>query len=133
MRECCVMSKDKINEGMQKEKRRKRTSKKEEFDINKLVNIAIKTGKSVIGTESVKKQLYTGDLKLVILASNCPENIKNSINSLLSTKNVPSYTYPYTSWDLGAAAGKPFMIASLGIIDPGDSTILDALKKEVSA
>jgi large subunit ribosomal protein L30e len=124
------MSKDKISEGMQKEKRRKRTSKKEEFDINKLVNIAIKTGKSVIGTDNLKKQLFSGDVKLVILASNCPEDIKNSINSLIKSKGIESYTYPYTSWDLGAAAGKPFMVASLGIIEPGDSTILDAIKKE---
>ena len=45
------MSKRGNTSAIAKLKRRKRSSKKKDFDINKLVNIAVKTGKSVIGNE----------------------------------------------------------------------------------
>lgn len=128
------MSKRLKNQGIQKEKRRKRSSKKKEFDINKLVNIAVKTGKTVIGSNSLKKFVHTNDLKLILLAKNCPEEIKTDIELLVSVKNqgvkIPIYRYPSSSWELGTAAGKPYMVAAMGIIDPGDSSIIDEISKE---
>ncbi|MCP4760371.1 MAG: 50S ribosomal protein L30e [archaeon] len=118
-------------DGIQKAKRRKRSSKKKEFDINKLVNIAVKTGDTIIGTNTLKKYINTNDLKLIILANNCPIEIKSTIETLTSVKeeSIPIYTYPFSSWDLGTAAGKPFMVTAMGIINAGDSTLLDAIQK----
>ena len=118
-------------QGEMKEKRRKRTSKKKSLDINKLVNIAVKTGKTVIGTKTLKKYLNTEDLKLIIMAKNCPTDIRMSVELLANAKEeaIKIYEYPNSSWDLGTAAGKPFMIACMGIIDPGDSSLLDVISK----
>ncbi|MHA1821807.1 MAG: 50S ribosomal protein L30e [Promethearchaeota archaeon] len=120
------------NQGIQKAKRRKRTSKKKELDINKLINIAVKTGKTIIGTETLKKYINVNDLKLIILAKNCPEEIRTDIELLTKSsgdESIPIFYYPNSSLELGTAAGKPFMIASMGIIDPGNSSILDAVSK----
>jgi large subunit ribosomal protein L30e len=113
-----------------KMKRRKRTSKKKEFDINKQVNIAVRTGKTVIGTKSVLKHINTNDFRVIILAQNCPSELKNRIEVMINSKEsnqIPIYNYPSSSWELGTAAGKPHMIAAMGIISPGDSSILDVI------
>ncbi len=113
-----------------KMKRRKRTSRKKEFDINRQVNIAVRTGKTVIGTKSVLKYINSNDFRIIILAQNCPADIRTRIESMINSKesnNIPIYNYPNSSWDLGTAAGKPHMIAAMGIINPGDSAILDVL------
>ena len=116
-----------------KMKRRKRTSKKREFDINKQVNIAVRTGKTVIGTKSVLKHINTSDFRVIILAQNCPEEIKTRIETMLNAKptnTIPVYNYPNSSWELETAAGKPHMIAAMGIINPGDSSILDVVTSQ---
>lgn len=125
------MSKRGLSQGIQKVTRRRGGKKKKGVDINKLINIAVKTGKTVIGTDTLKKYINTEDLKLIVLAKNCPEDIKVSIELLAQAKEEPIeiFRYPFSSWDLGAAGGKPFMVASMGIIDPGDSSILDNLDK----
>ncbi|TFG20409.1 MAG: 50S ribosomal protein L30e [Promethearchaeota archaeon] len=116
-----------------KMKRRKRTSKKQEFDINKQVNIAVRTGKTVIGTKSVLKHITTKDFRIVILAQNCPSDLKSRIETMINSKEtdrIPIYHYPSSSWELGTAAGKPHMIAAMGIISPGDSSILDVISTQ---
>ena len=114
-----------------KMKRRKRTSRKKEFDINKQVNIAVRTGKTIIGSKSVLKFINTDDFRVIILAQNCPDDLKERIETMIHSKDTnktPIYHYPDSSWELGTAAGKPHMIAALGIINPGDSSILNVLE-----
>ncbi|MBD3350516.1 MAG: 50S ribosomal protein L30e [Candidatus Lokiarchaeota archaeon] len=115
----------------QKAKRKRRTAKKKQFDVNKLINIAVKTGKTIIGTERLKKYITKESLELIILANNCPEEIRMSIELMNSSmeEKIEVFNYPFSSWELGAAAGKPFMIASMGLIDPGDSTLIQDLDK----
>jgi large subunit ribosomal protein L30e len=124
------MAKRGRSESDMKMKRRKRTSKKKEFDINKQVNIAVRTGKTVIGSKSVLKHITTNDFRIIILAQNCPLDLKSRIETMINSKEtdrIPVYNYPNSSWELGTAAGKPHMIAAMGIISPGDSSILDVI------
>jgi large subunit ribosomal protein L30e len=116
-----------------KMKRRKRTSKKKEFDINRQVNIAVRTGKTIIGSKNVLKYITTNDFRVIILAQNCPVEFKSQIETLIQSKEtnqIPIYYYPNSSWELGTAAGKPHMIAAMGIINPGDSSILDVVPSQ---
>jgi large subunit ribosomal protein L30e len=116
-----------------KMKRRKRTSRKKEADINKLINICVKTGRTIIGSNNVLNYITTSDLRVIILAQNCPMDIKTQIEAMVNSKDqgkIPVYMYPNTSWELGTAAGKPHMIAAMGIINPGDSSILDVIQQK---
>ncbi|MBN2156305.1 MAG: 50S ribosomal protein L30e [Candidatus Lokiarchaeota archaeon] len=116
-----------------KMKRRKRTSRKKEADINKLINVCVKTGKTVIGTQSVLNYINTDSFRVIILAQNCPANIQSQIEAMINAKHenrIPVYEYPNSSWELGTAAGKPHMIAVMGIINPGDSSILDVISQQ---
>jgi large subunit ribosomal protein L30e len=44
--------------------------------------------------------------------------------------DVPVYGYQGMGKDLGSACGKPFSVAALAIIEPGDSEIM-ALQREI--
>jgi large subunit ribosomal protein L30e len=59
---------------------------------------------------------------MVILASNCPEEIKKKVQET----NVPVLEYEGTSVELGPVCGKPFTIAAMAILDAGESDILAA-------
>ena len=107
-------------------KRRKRTSSKATFDENKEINVAVKTGKVIVGSNRVLKEMSAGEVQLIILANNAPkENVEqlNIFNNCLE-KPIPIYTTKSSSKDLGAVCGKPFWIAMLGIQKPGDSSIM---------
>jgi large subunit ribosomal protein L30e len=111
-------------------KKRKRTSKKLVFDIQKAVNVATKTGKVIIGTDRVLKHLATDKLKLVVLAENAPDRTTEAVDLYASAvEDLPVYKAAVNSYDLGGACGKPFMVACLGIIEEGSSDILKVLEE----
>jgi large subunit ribosomal protein L30e len=111
-------------------KKRKRTSKKLSFDLQKAINVAIKTGKCIIGTDRVLKHLATDKLKLIVLAENAPATTTDPIDIYASAvDDLPIFKSNLNSYDLGNACGKPFMVACLGIIKEGSSDILKVLKE----
>ena len=116
------------NRGLQRKVARRRSSKKDLFDESKEINVAVKTGDVLIGEKSVVKEVATGTLKLIILAMNAPEKLKNKItmyNNCLD-EPIPVYISKNSSWDLGAVCGKPYWVSALGILDVGDSSIMKA-------
>ena len=93
-------------------------------DVNKQIQIAVKTGKVSLGVKEAIDAARFAKAKLLILAVNCPEGEKADISHYAKQSSVPVYGYQGTSLDLGAACGKRFMVAALTIKEPGDSEIL---------
>ena len=93
-------------------------------DFNKHIEIAVKTGKVSFGVKEAVDAARFGKGKLLILASNCPNPQKTNIVQYARQSSVPVYQYAGTSVDLGAACGKPFVVAALIVKEPGDSEIL---------
>ncbi|MBS7655243.1 50S ribosomal protein L30e [Candidatus Bathyarchaeota archaeon] len=98
------------------------------IDINKQLKILVKTGKVDFGVKQAIKAVKMGKTKMVIIASNCPENLKQEILYCAKTSSIPVYAYKGGSLDLGAACDKPFPISVLTIIEPGDSEILKLIE-----
>ncbi|HIP74935.1 MAG TPA: 50S ribosomal protein L30e [Thermococcus paralvinellae] len=90
------------------------------FELRK----ALETGKVVIGSNKTVKLAKVGGAKLIIVAKNAPKDIKDDIHYYAKLSNIPVYEYEGTSVDLGTLLGKPFVVASLAIVDPGESNIL---------
>lgn len=109
---------------------RTQKTKGKEFNVKKNINITIKSGEVIIGTNRVLKEMRHNKFKLIILADNCPDNIEKQIRYNNSLLDDPIFIYKFnqSSWELGLACGKPFMVASLGIYDEGDSDILQIIK-----
>ena len=97
-------------------------------DIERELVNALKTGKVVLGSRKTLRYVKTGKAKAVIIAANAPPELKNDIIYYAKLSNIPVYIYPGTSVELGAVCGKPFVVASLSILDPGNSRILELIE-----
>lgn len=94
------------------------------IDISRELQVAISTGKVLIGHRSTRKALLNGQAKVVILAANAPAGIKSDIEYYAKLSGVPVFVFPGSSLELGTAAKKPFKISALVVVDPGQSEIL---------
>ena len=105
--------------------------KKKEFDIETNIRVVYKTGKIVYGKNQVLRQLRQNPFKMIIIAKNCPTEFESQINYYNSlTKNkVFIHKFKASSYDLGLALAKPYMISVIGINDFGDSDLQSLMTK----
>lgn len=76
---------------------------------------ALSNKNAIIGTKRTIKYLKMKTVKLVILASNCPEDIKNDIERYANLAEVKIETFDGTGKQLGIFCGKPFPINTISI------------------
>jgi len=88
------------------------------MDESMVIKQAVDTGDVVIGARRTEKAVKKKTAKLLVIASNCPEF------AWLKDTNIKIHRYGGTSLDLGAACGKPYSVAMLAVLSPGESTIL---------
>jgi len=98
------------------------------IDVDKAIGAAVKTGKVLFGAGSAIKNVKVGRAKLIVLASNCPVNVREDIERFVGLSDIPVVIYNGSSIDLGAACGKPFVVSVLTIREPGDSDILKLIE-----
>ena len=98
------------------------------IDIDKAIASAVKTGKVSFGANSALLNAKTGKAKMIILASNCPKNIKDDIENYGKISKVPVIVYKGNSMDLAEVSGKLFIISALSIRESGDSDILKVIE-----
>ncbi|MEN4018121.1 MAG: 50S ribosomal protein L30e [Methanobacterium sp.] len=97
------------------------------MDVDRGIRVAVDTGTVTLGSDRSVQALKLGKGKLVIIAENCPEEVREDVMHYSKLSDIPVYTYGGTSVDLGSVCGKPFTVATLIIKDPGDSTILEIM------
>ncbi len=98
------------------------------INIDKAIASAVKTGKVSFGANSALQNAKTGKAKMIILASNCPKDIKDNIEYYGKISKVPVITYKGNSMDLAEVAGRLFIISALSIRESGDSDILKVIE-----
>ncbi len=94
------------------------------IDLDKAITTTAKTGKIQFGANSALKNAKAKKAKLIIVASNCPESMREEIEYYCRLSKIPVSVYKGSNLDLGAICGKPFGISVLTIREPGDSDIL---------
>ena len=94
------------------------------IDVDKAIANAVKTGKVSFGAQSAVQNAKTGKAKLIVLAANCPMEIREDVEYYSKLSQVPLITFNGTSLDLAGVCGKPFSVSALSIREPGDSDIL---------
>ena len=102
------------------------------IDFVRALQMAIKTGEVVLGSKKTLKLVLYGKAKLVVIAANAPPELKRDIEYYAKLSNIPVYKFPGTNIELGTLAGKPFSVAAMAIVDPGQSNILDIVMEEES-
>ena len=99
------------------------------IDVNKAILSAVKTGKVSFGANAALQNAKNGKTKVILLAANCPKDIKDEIEYNCTLSNVPVITFKGTSIDLATVCNKPFVISALSIRETGDSDILKVTEK----
>ena len=94
------------------------------IDIDKALASAVKTGKVSFGSNVALQNAKTGKAKMIVLASNCPKDIKEQIEYYGEISKVPVIQYKGGSMDLAEVCKKLFIISALSIRETGDSDIL---------
>ncbi|MFH0929254.1 MAG: 50S ribosomal protein L30e [Candidatus Aenigmatarchaeota archaeon] len=77
---------------------------------------ALKEKKVIMGTERTVKCLKSGDARVVVVASNCPDDVKSDLEKYTKLSGVKLENFDGTAKQLGVFCGKPFSIASLAIV-----------------
>ena len=76
---------------------------------------AINENRVIIGTKQAIKNLKLKNAKLVVVANNCPENVKKDIEYYSKLTGIKVENFDGTAKQLGIFCGKPFSIAVLAI------------------
>src|SRR3972149_8925895 len=94
------------------------------IDVDKAIASVVKTGKVSFGSNAALQTAKTGKAKMIVLAANCPKDIKEQVEYYGKISKVPVMTYKGGSMDLAEVCGKLFIISALSIRETGDSEIL---------
>ncbi len=81
-----------------------------------------------MGSKQSLKAVLNGKAKLVIIAENAPPHYKKRLEYYAKLSGVPIIEFKGTSIDLGLAAGKPFRVSMIAVIDEGSSRILELVE-----
>lgn len=90
------------------------------FELRK----AIETGEVVIGSKRTVQLAKIGGAKLIVVAKNAPKELKDDVEYYAKLSNIPVHEFDGTSVELGTVLGKPFVVAALAVVEPGESKIL---------
>jgi large subunit ribosomal protein L30e len=104
--------------------------KQQTESVNSKLALVMKSGKAVLGYKQTLKSLRKGLLKAIFVAHNTPSIIKAEVNYYSVLSNTHIYHYTGNNIDLGSACGKYHRVAILGILDPGDSDILNLFEQK---
>lgn len=94
------------------------------MDFNASLRKAVKTGTVLLGQNKTQESIEEGKAKLIVVARNSPESVKNLVNEI----DIPVYVYEGSSVQLGKACGRPYVVSALAVIEPGESDILNAAR-----
>lgn len=94
------------------------------IDFENELKIALKTGKVELGTRSTLHSARTGRAKLIVIAKDAPESVSKDIAYYARLSGTATYVYPGTAWNLAGACGRPHIVVSLSVLEPGDSEVL---------
>ncbi|MEM3880972.1 MAG: 50S ribosomal protein L30e [Candidatus Bathyarchaeia archaeon] len=98
------------------------------IDIDKAIALAVKTGKVSFGANTALQSAKTGKAKMIILAANCPKDIKEQVEYYGKISKIPVITYRGAAMALAKLCNKPFVISALSIREAGDSEILKVIE-----
>ncbi|MFX1285425.1 MAG: 50S ribosomal protein L30e [Promethearchaeota archaeon] len=96
-------------------------------ELEKAISMAISTGKVKLGYNATIKSVLSGKVKATIISNNLPLDSKEILLRNCELSQIPIIKYEKTGLDLGAICGRPHMVSTIAILDPGNSKILDYL------
>lgn len=94
------------------------------------LGVVKKTGKLVMGFRRVLREIYKDNIRLVIMASDIPEERAQLVRYYCKLAEIPLIFWPDDVKSLGEALGRPHIVSIIGVIDPGTSNIMSLAKQD---
>ena len=91
-------------------------AKKEVNEEIKELKIKVLDGKVILGRERVIKSLQSDKLSKILMASNCPDKIKEDIVHYAKLADVVVVNLEQDNEELGIVCKKNFFVSVIGII-----------------
>jgi large subunit ribosomal protein L30e len=95
------------------------------INVERAIRTAVDTGEVLMGERETIRAVKNKEVKLVILANNCPPPLREDIQRFVELSEVPIYEFKGSSLELGAICGRPHVISMIGVIEAGDSDIFE--------
>jgi len=106
--------------------RRRKTKKERENPLTVAIRLAVETGSVEFGARAGVST--TNKAKLLVVANNLPDPMKNEVESFAKGSRVPVLIFEGSSMELGSVCGKPFPVSVLSVYKEGSSNILELVK-----
>jgi large subunit ribosomal protein L30e len=94
-------------------------------DITNDIRLAVDSGKTAVGINSVLDSVKNNTAKLIVVASKNKESAVQDMERIAKISGIKVIVFDGTSLDLGAVCGKPFSVSTLAVIEQGNSKILE--------
>ncbi|RLG61214.1 50S ribosomal protein L30e [Candidatus Geothermarchaeota archaeon] len=88
-------------------------------EVERQLRLVAKTGKIVYGVNNVKWALKNRRVKLVIMASNIPNEMENDLRKLCKKRNIPIFKSSLTNIELGSKCLRPHIVTAVAVLDFG--------------
>ncbi|MHC1631145.1 MAG: 50S ribosomal protein L30e [Methanotrichaceae archaeon] len=95
------------------------------INIDRALRSSIRTGRVALGSNQTLEAGASKQAKMVICATDCLEVVRRQLDDM----DMPVYNYSGRGRDLGSACGKPFSVATLAVIEVGDSEVMALLRE----
>jgi len=105
-----------------------REIKKLRDEIEKQIGVIKRTGKLIYGYNNTIRAIQNGRAKVVIVATEAPEEFRMMVRYLCALTQTPIVEFPGTSTQLGVACRRPHLVSMVAVIDEGASNILNLAK-----
>jgi large subunit ribosomal protein L30e len=92
-------------------------------DANREIRRAVDTGSVAFGIKQCQKELAKSAGEVIIVASNLPDNEKETLKHKAKVASKKFYEYEGTGLTLGSICGKPFVVSAMIVLDKGKSNI----------
>ena len=100
------------------------------MNIERAIRKVVDTGEVVLGAKESIASVMDKKTRLVLVAENCPKDLKDKLDHYANPSNIHVYNFPGSSMEMGAICGKPYVISMLSIIEVGDSDILELKRRK---
>ena len=109
--------------------RKKASAQSAGNDLARAIRQCVDSGKVEFGANTGVKRALAGKAKLVVLADNCPPEVRDDVLRFCKLSGVPTAVFEGTSVELGTVVGRPHPVSVLTVYDVGNSNIMEFAKQ----
>lgn len=100
------------------------------MNIERAIRKVVDTGEVILGAKESIASVMDKKAMLVLVAENCPKDLKDDLDHYANISNIYVYNFPGSSMEMGAVCGKPYVTSMLSVIEVGDSDILELKRRK---